>query len=98
MMEQSGGQLVFAEDGRSLWDVMKLVLRDELCGDEGFRGKLNEYLEKKEAPFLTGVIVYLATQVTLPFPVDPGLATLVVLYLVKVGLKVFCEYTKSEVG
>jgi hypothetical protein len=80
---------------RSLKTVTLDVLRNELCSDEGFRGKITEYSKNKDsAPLLTGLIVYLATQIVLPIPIDPGIATLVVLYITKVGLNVFCEYTK----
>jgi hypothetical protein len=80
---------------RSLRQVTLEVLRNELCSDEGFRGKITEYSKNKDsAPLLTGLIVYLATQVVLPIPIDPGIATLVVLYITKVGLNIFCEYTK----
>jgi hypothetical protein len=42
------------------------------------------------------LIVYLATQITLTFPIDPGLATLAVLYIAKVSLEIFCRYTAPE--
>lgn len=94
-LQSQMGQAMFGE--RSLRQVTLEVLRNELCGDDGFRGKLTEYTKNKDsAPLLTGLIVYLATQVALPIPIDPGLATLVVLYIAKIGLNVFCEYTKPE--
>lgn len=94
MLREKAGTLTFGD--RSVWQVTKQVLRQELCGDEGFRSKLEEYSKQGNAPMLTGLIVYLATQVTLPFPIDPALATLVVLYIAKVGMNIFCEYTKPE--
>jgi hypothetical protein len=81
----------------SLKTVTLEVLRDQLCGDDSFRSKLQEYTKNKDsAPLLTGLIVYLATQITLPFPIDPGLATLAVLYIAKVSLEIFCRYTAPE--
>lgn len=66
-------------------------------GDAGFRQKLKEYSEKKDsAPLLASLIIYLASQVVLPFPIDPALATLVVLYISKVGLEIFCRYTEPS--
>jgi hypothetical protein len=83
-----------AFDHKSLKQVTLDVLRDQLCGDEGFRQKLKEYMQNKEStPLLTGLIIYLAGQVVLPFPIDPALATLVVLYISKLSLEVFCRYT-----
>ncbi len=82
---------------QSLKQVTLEVLRDQLCGDDGFKQKVSEYTKNKDsAPLLTGLIVYLATQITLPFPIDPGLATLAVLYIAKVGLEIFCRYTEPE--
>jgi hypothetical protein len=82
---------------KTLKTVTLDVLRDQLCGDAGFRQKLADYTQQKDsAPMLTGLIVYLAGQLVLPFPVDPGLATLVVLYISKVGLEIFCRYTEPD--
>lgn len=82
---------------KSLKQVTLEVLREQLCGDEGFRQKLKEYMKNKEStPLLTGLIIYLAGQVVLPFPIDPALATLAVLYISKVSLEIFCRYTQPE--
>ena len=79
----------------SLKQVTLDVLREQLCGDEGFRQKLKDYMKNKEStPLLTGLIIYLASQVVLPFPIDPALATLAVLYISKLSLEIFCRYTK----
>jgi divalent metal cation (Fe/Co/Zn/Cd) transporter len=43
---------------------------------------------------LTGLIVSLTTLSELPL--DPALATIIVLYVVKIGLNTFCEYTEPE--
>jgi hypothetical protein len=85
-----------AEFGKtSLWAVTRDVLRQELCGDEGFRGRLRVYGEKpQQATLLTGAIIYLVEQVALPFTISPSLAALVVLYIAKVGLDIFCQYTE----
>ncbi len=84
-------------EGKSLWEVTKKVLRKEICGNEGFRAKVKEYNQNKgkanAAPLLTGTIVYLVGLITLP--IDPAIATIIVLYILKVGLDIFCEYTES---
>jgi hypothetical protein len=47
--------------GKSLWKVMLGELRKELCGDDGFRGKVKEYTNNPgSAPLLTGLIVSLS--------------------------------------
>jgi divalent metal cation (Fe/Co/Zn/Cd) transporter len=43
---------------------------------------------------LTGLIVSLITIFGLP--IDPAIATIIVLYVVKIGLNTFCEYTEPE--
>ena len=80
-------------EGESLWQVTQRILRQEVCGDEGFRSKIYDYNKNPgSASVLTGVIVYLVGLTTLP--IDPALATIIVLYIVKVGLNIFCEYTE----
>jgi hypothetical protein len=95
LLQAQMGSVLYGD--RSLKQVTLEVLRDQLCGDDGFRQRVTEYSKNRDsAPLLTGLIVYLATQVTLPFPIDPGLATLAILYITKVSLEVFCRYTESE--
>jgi hypothetical protein len=82
---------------KSLKDVTLDVLREQLCGDTGFRQKLSEYMKDTQStPLLTSAIVYLASQIVLPFPVNPALATLIVLYLSKLTLEIYCRYTEPE--
>ncbi len=83
---------------KSLWKVTLGELRKELCGDEGFRGKVKEYTKNPgSAPLLTGLIVSLVGIAGAHgLPLDPAIATIVVLYVVKIGLNTFCEYTEPE--
>jgi hypothetical protein len=84
--------------GKSLWKVMLGELRKELCGDDGFRGKVKEYTNNPgSAPLLTGLIVSLSgIAVAHGLPIDPAIATIIVLYVVKIGLNTFCEYTEPD--
>ncbi len=80
---------------RSLWEVTLKVLRQELCGNEGFRGKLSEYIKKPEdAALLTALIISVVQLTTLP--INPAIATIIVLYILKVGISIFCEYTEPD--
>ncbi len=83
---------------KSLWKVMLGELRKELCGDDGFRGKVKEYTNNPgSAPLLTGLIVSLVGIAGANgLPLDPAIATIIVLYVVKIGLNTFCEYTEPE--
>lgn len=89
--EQTGIQ-TFGK-GKSLWEVTLKVLRQELCSDDGFRATVKEYTKKPEdAAALTAAIIYLAGLTSLP--INPAIATIIVLYIVKIGLNIFCEYTE----
>jgi hypothetical protein len=94
LWQEQVGDLGTPETGdRSLWEVTLKVLKDELCGDEGFRSKILDYNRNPgSASILTGAIVYLVGLTTLP--INPAIATIVVLYILKVGLNIFCEYTE----
>ena len=80
------------------WKVTLGELRKELCGDDGFRGKVKEYTNNPgSAPLLTGLIVSLSSiAVAHGLPIDPAIATIIVLYVVKIGLNTFCEYTEPD--
>ena len=80
---------------KSLWQSTLTVLREELCGNDGFQAQFKEYTKNPgSAPLLTGLIVSITTLSGLPL--DPAISTVVVLYLLKVGLKIFCEYTEPD--
>jgi hypothetical protein len=71
------------------------VLRQELCGDEGFKNQVKEYSKNPtSAPLLTGLIVAVVSSAGLP--TDPAIATVIVLYILKVGINIFCEYIKPD--
>ena len=82
-------------DREKLWKITKNKLRQEICGDDGFRNKIKEYNQNRgtanAAPLLIGAIVHLVNSISLP--IDPGIATIIVLYLLKIGLDIFCDYT-----
>jgi hypothetical protein len=73
--------------------------RKELCSDDGFRGKVKEYTDNPgSAPLLTGLIVSLVGIAGANgLPLDPAIATIIVLYVVKIGLNTFCEYTEPAI-
>ncbi len=78
-----------------LWQSTLTVFRQELCGKEGFQNQVKEYQKNPtSAPLLTGLIVAVVSSVGLP--IDPAIATVVVLYILKVGINIFCEYITPE--
>ena len=83
------------EARESLTAVFLRNLRREICGDDGFIIQVERYNENPgQAVLLTGLIVYLIDLVTLP--INPAIATVVVLWVLKLGLRTFCEYTELE--
>ncbi|MEO1208764.1 MAG: hypothetical protein AAFX78_04395 [Cyanobacteria bacterium J06638_20] len=87
------GTAVYGEERQSLREVFVRNLRREICGDESFREKVEEYNRNPgKAALLTGLIVYLIDLVTLP--INPAIATVVVLWVLKLGIRTFCDYTE----
>jgi hypothetical protein len=80
---------------KSVWVVTLNVLRQELCGDDSFRSKILDYNKNPaSASAFTGLIVYLAQQTHLPL--NPAIATILLLYILKIGINIFCEYTEPQ--
>ncbi len=81
---------------KSLWQVTLKTLRAELCGNDGLRAQFKDYTKNPgSAPLLTGLIVaVVGLGASSGIPIDPSIATIVVLYLLKIGLNIFCEYTE----
>jgi hypothetical protein len=73
-------------------------LREEVCGDDSFRTKLQEYSKNPgSTPLLTGLIVSLVGLAAAHgLPLDPAIATIVVLYILKIGLNIFCQYSEES--
>ncbi|MFW9263949.1 hypothetical protein [Nostoc sp. CALU 546] len=97
-LETSFEELWIEKHGQSAMGVKKIwqttldVLRDELCGDEGFRARLSDYTKSPEnAVLLTAAITSLMALAAIPL--DPSIATIIILYIVKIGLNVYCKYT-----
>jgi hypothetical protein len=87
------GQQAFSQT--KLWQSTVTVFRQELCGKEGFQNQVKEYNKNPtSAPLLTGLIVSVVHLVG--FPIDPAIATVVVLYILKVGINIFCDYINPE--
>ena len=102
-LETSFEELWIEKHGQSAMGVKKIwqttldVLRDELCGNEGFRARLSDYTKSPEnAVLLTAAITSLMALAAIPL--DPSIATIIILYIVKIGLNVYCKYTDVSDG
>ena len=96
-LEQSFEDLWLEEHGQQefgtakLWQSTLTVFRQELCGKEGFQNQVKEFNKNPtSAPLLTGLIMAVVHSVGIPL--DPAIATIIVLYILKVGINIFCEY------
>jgi|GEM_PF-284783 len=96
LWEEKFGIPTYEKGKKSVWKVFLEQLRKELCGDDGFRNKVKDYTNNPgSAPLLTGLIVSLVGIAGAHgLPLDPAIATIVVLYIVKIGLNTYCEYTE----
>lgn len=73
-----------------------MSLRDRDTHDS-FKAKVEEYNKNPgKAALVTGMIVYLIDLVTLP--INPAIATIAVLWVIKLGLRTFCDYTETISG
>jgi hypothetical protein len=72
-------------------------LRQEVCGDDSFRTKVQEYSKNPgSAPLLNGLIGSLVLLSNAHgIPLESTIATIAVLYILKIGLNVLCEYTEA---
>jgi hypothetical protein len=95
LWQEKNGQVIMPE-GKSLLQITLKNLRNELCGDDGFRGQIKEYTKNPgSSPLLTGLIVSLVGLAsTNGLPLDPAIATVIVLYILKIGVNIFCDYTE----
>ncbi|MDJ0708596.1 MAG: hypothetical protein QNJ46_35465 [Leptolyngbyaceae cyanobacterium MO_188.B28] len=97
LVVEAAGTAVYGDARKKLRQVFMRNLRREICGDEGLLSKVEEYNKGPgKAVALTGLIVYVIDLVT--FPVNPAIATVVVLWLLKVGIRTFCDYTEPDEG
>ena len=92
---EAAGTRAFGDDHKTLRAVFVRNLRREICGDHSFRVKVEEYNKNPgKAALLTGLIVYLIDLVTLP--INPAITTIVVLWVLKLGIRTFCDYTEPN--
>ncbi len=93
LVADEAGAAAFGPERESLRRVFVRNLRREICGDDSFKEKVETYNKNPgKAALLTGLIVYVIDVVTLP--INPAIATIVVLWVLKLGLRTFCEYTE----
>lgn len=94
----SEGAQAKAYDLKRLREVTLKQLRKEICGDDSFRTKVQEYSKNPgSTPLLNGLIGSLVLLANAHgIPLESTIATIVVLYILKIGLNVVCDYTATD--
>jgi hypothetical protein len=83
---------------KSLLQLTLNEIRAEICGDEGLQGKIKEYTKNPgNASLLNGIIGSLVAMAAVNgIPIDAAIATIAVLYILKIDVNVFCKYTEDS--
>ncbi|MEA5534581.1 hypothetical protein [Crocosphaera sp. XPORK-15E] len=82
-------------NNQSLWEVILQVMRQEICGEnDSLKSQIQAVRNNPgKTSILTGIIIYIIEKC--PLPLDTALATMILLYLLKVGIDIFCDYTAN---
>jgi len=85
-------------DRRAILQAVLDVMRDEICGEKGLRDKLSEYTSDptRAVPLLSAVEALKNLAHLKGLPIDTTLVVLLVLYVAKVGLKLFCRFSEVQ--
>jgi hypothetical protein len=79
---------------KSIWDILLEQLYLDICGSDrdSLRKTFNEArLHPNSSALLTGLVVYVVHISGLA--INPAIAAILVLYVLHLGVNVFCEYT-----
>jgi hypothetical protein len=92
---QSGPTQTFGTDQPRLWTILKKRFMQEICGeDESFRSLIKDIKKSpSNAIAVTAAITYLVNLSGFPIPIEPALATGIILYIAHIGIDVFCEWS-----
>jgi len=81
--------------GGSLWQIFLKRVQQEICGDDGSIRSLIQDAKRNpgNATLVTGVITALVNLSGVPLPIDSAIATAIALYILHIGIDVFCEWS-----
>lgn len=90
--QRFGDRQTFDGD-ESSWQNTLEKLREEICGDEGLRKKIKELEENPHSKVIFEILVglILLKALALGILLDASVATIIILYLFKVGPDLFCR-------
>lgn len=86
------------KERRNFRQMILNQLRQEVCDDDYFPKMVQNYSKKPEsASSLMGLMSYVIGSIgTEGILIGPSLAIIITLYILKIGLNTFCEYTESS--
>lgn len=98
LLSQVSGQTKSYELARLRQATLKQV-REQLCENDHFATTFQEYSHEpgSTALFARLIVCLEGLAATQEFPFAPAIAAMVVFYIVKIGLNIFCEYTETSV-
>lgn len=90
--------LINQKERRDFRQMILNQLRQEVCETDDFHREVQNYSKNPEsATLLMGLISSVIGAIgTEGILIGPSLAIIIVLYILKIGLNVFCEYTESS--
>ncbi|KAM3097886.1 hypothetical protein ACKFKG_07290 [Phormidesmis sp. 146-35] len=79
----------------SLWQLLLKRVQQEVCGENDSLRSLIQGAKKNpaNATLVTGMITALVNLSGVPLPIDSAIATAVALYILHIGIDVFCEWS-----
>lgn len=98
LWQEKVGKTDYSRGKKSLLQLTLNEIRAEICGDDGLRGKIKEYTNNPGSSSLLNSIIgsLVAVAAVHGIPIDGAIATIVVLYILKIGINVLCKYTEPD--
>ncbi|MBE9010415.1 hypothetical protein IQ250_09380 [Pseudanabaenaceae cyanobacterium LEGE 13415] len=92
-----GTPQTFGDEPRSLWQIFLKRVQQEVCGENDSLRSLIQGAKKNpaNATLVTGIITALVNLSGVPLPIDSAIATAIALYILHIGIDVFCEWSSS---
>lgn len=97
LLSQVSGQTKSYDLARLRQAMLKQV-REQLCENEHFGTTFQEYSHDLASTALFAQLIVSLEELAAAqeFPFAPAIAAMIVFYLVKIGLNIFCEYTETS--
>ncbi|MEH2425224.1 MAG: hypothetical protein V7K48_31280 [Nostoc sp.] len=96
LWQEKVGKTDYSQGKKSFLQLTLNEIRTEICGDDGLRGQIKEYTKNPGSASLLNTIIGSLVIVAAAhgIPIDSAITTIIVLYILKIGINVFCKYTE----